>query len=331
MVKKANGKVRLCADFSTGLNDALDIHQYPLPALEDLFTKLNGGTCFAKLDLPDAYLQMEVDENSKNLCTINTYKGLFQFCRLPFDIKSAPAIFQQTMDTMLTGLPGVSAYIDDIIITGTTPEELLHHLTSVLDWIQQYGFHLRLDKCKFFQTSVKNLGFIFDKNGRRPDPENIHVIKQLTAPMDVSTLRSFLGLVSHYSSFLPELHKLRGPLNNLLQKDTKWNWSNSCKESFEKIKSLLSLDQLLTHYDPSTDITVVSDASDNGVGAVISHIFPDRSEKAIAHSSKSLTPTEHKYSRIKKEALAIIFTEKKFHKMLYGCPLYPDYRLQAVG
>lgn len=140
----------------------------------------------------------------------------------------------------------------------------------------------------------------------------------MAAPTDVSTLRSFLGLVSHYSSFLPELHKLRGPLNNLLQKDTKWNWSNTCKESFEKIKSLLSSDLLLTHYDPSVDITVVSDASDYGVGAVISHIFPDGSEKAIAHSSKSLTPTERKYSQIEKEALAIIFAVKKFHKMLYG-------------
>ena len=152
MVKKANGKVRLCADFSTGLNDALDVHQYPLPAPEDLFTKLNGGTCFAKLDLADAYLQMEVDEDSKNHLTINTHKGLFQFCHLPFGVKSAPAIFQQTMDTMLTGLPGVSAHIDDIIITGRTPEELLRHLTSVLDRIQQYGFRLKLEKCKFFQT-----------------------------------------------------------------------------------------------------------------------------------------------------------------------------------
>ena len=152
MVTKANSKVCLCADFSTGLNDALDIHQYPLPVTEDLFTKLNGGTCFAKLDLADAYLQMEVDEDSKNLLTINTHKGLFQFCRLPFSVKSAPAIFQQAMDTIFTGLPGVSAYIDNIIIIGTTPEELLRHLTSVLDRIQQYGFCLRLDKCKFFQT-----------------------------------------------------------------------------------------------------------------------------------------------------------------------------------
>ena len=124
---------------------------------------------------------------------------------------------------MLAGLPGVSVYIDDIIITGTTQEELLHHLTSVLDRIQQNGLRLSLGKCKFFQTSVKYLGFIFDKNGRRPDPENIHVIKQLTTPTDLLTLCSFLGLVSHYGSFLPEQHKLREPLNNLLQKDYKWN------------------------------------------------------------------------------------------------------------
>ena len=129
----------------------------------------------------------------------------------------------------------------------------------------------------------------------------------------------FMGHVSHYGSFfLPELHKLRGPLNNLLQKDTEWNWANSCKEAFEKIKSLLSSDLFLTHYPLSINITVVSDASDYGVGAVISHIFPDGSEEAIAHSSKSLTPTERKYSHIEKKGLAIIFAVKKFHKMLYG-------------
>ena len=137
MVKKANGKVRLCADFSTGLNDALDIHLYPQTAPEDLFTKLNGGTCFAKLDLADAYQQMEIDEDSKNLLTINTHKGQFQFCRLPFGVKSAPAIFQQTMDTMLTGLPGISAYIDDLIITGITPA-LLTPLLRCGRYILQY-------------------------------------------------------------------------------------------------------------------------------------------------------------------------------------------------
>uniref|UniRef100_A0A5S6QNW5 Reverse transcriptase domain-containing protein n=1 Tax=Trichuris muris TaxID=70415 RepID=A0A5S6QNW5_TRIMR len=93
-VKKANGTVRLCADFSTGLNEALEHHQYPLPLPEDIFATLNGGQYFSKIDLADAYLQVEVDEKSKELLTINTHRGLYRYNRLPFVVKSAPAIFQ---------------------------------------------------------------------------------------------------------------------------------------------------------------------------------------------------------------------------------------------
>jgi hypothetical protein len=151
VVKKANGQIRICADYSTGLNAALDTHQYPLPIPEDLFTKLNGGTCFAKLDLSDAYFQIEVEDDSKQLLTINTHRGLFQFNRLPFGVKSAPAIFQQIMDAMLSGLPGVAVYLDEIIIvTGSTRDELFHRLHSVLSRVQDYGFRLRAEKMCIF-------------------------------------------------------------------------------------------------------------------------------------------------------------------------------------
>nr|WP_204107672.1 reverse transcriptase family protein [Streptococcus dysgalactiae] len=98
MVKKSNGSVSLCADFSTGLNATLDTHQYPLPVPEDLFAKPNDGKYFAKLNLIEANLQIEVDEDSKELLTINSHRGLFQYNRLPFGVKTAPAIFQQIMD-----------------------------------------------------------------------------------------------------------------------------------------------------------------------------------------------------------------------------------------
>ncbi|PIO63819.1 reverse transcriptase [Teladorsagia circumcincta] len=146
-IKKKNGSIRLCADFSTGLNDALDQHQHPLPTPDDIFTKMNGGQYFSQLDLAEAYLQLEVDEESRPLLTINTHQGLYGLNRLPFGVKSAPAIFQQQMDTMVAGLDGTAAYLDDIIVTGKTINEHNARLEAVLRRIHDYGFRLRLEKC----------------------------------------------------------------------------------------------------------------------------------------------------------------------------------------
>ncbi|CAH8452171.1 unnamed protein product [Schistosoma rodhaini] len=318
VIKKANGTLRICADFSTGLNAALEQHHYPLPVPADLFTMLNGGKFFAKLDLADAYLQVEVDEASKELLTINTHRGLFQYNRLPFGVKTAPSIFQQLMDTILSGIPGVAAYLDDILIVAATLEQLHERTTSVLKRISENGFRLRPEKCQFLLRSVKYLGFIFDADGRRPDPENVQAIRQMPTPTNISALRSFMGLVSYYAAFVPSMHDIRAPLNGLLSKNSTWNWTKECDAAFCKLKSIISSKLLLTHYDPCMPIIVAADASAYGVGAVISHQFPDATEKAVMHASRTLTPAERKYSQIEKEALALVFAVRRFHKFLYG-------------
>ncbi|CAF5206197.1 unnamed protein product, partial [Rotaria magnacalcarata] len=193
-VPKPNGKVRICADFSTGVNQALDIDQYPLPKPNDLFVVLNGGTKFSKIDFSEAYLQVELDEESKELVIINTHKGLFKFNRLPFGIASAPSIFQKIMDQMLSGLEGTVCYLDDIIITGKNEIDHLNNLNKVFSRIKEYGFHINQGKCSFLQNSVEYLGFIIDKFGIHTSPSKIKAIVNMPKPTNVSQLRSFLGM-----------------------------------------------------------------------------------------------------------------------------------------
>ncbi|KHJ97226.1 reverse transcriptase [Oesophagostomum dentatum] len=180
VVKKANGISRLCADFSTGLNDALMLHQHPLPTVEDVFNKLNGGELFSQFDLAYAYLQIEVDDNSEDLLTINTHRGLYRYNRLTFGVKFAPGIFQQIMmDAMIAGLDGVAAYLDDIIVTGLTMDEHRRNLEALFERMHYYSFSVRIEKCHFMMSEIRYLDDIIDKNGRRLDSDKIRAITEM--------------------------------------------------------------------------------------------------------------------------------------------------------
>ena len=140
--------------------------------------------------------------------TINTHKGLYQFNRLPFGVASAPAIFQQTMEKILQGLPGVTVYIDDILVTGRSDKEHLDALEKVLHRLSEYGLRLKRDKCSFMQSSVEYLGYIVDKDGLHATPSKVEAIVNAPAPEEVQELRSFLGLVNYYGKFIhpPPFH-----------------------------------------------------------------------------------------------------------------------------
>ncbi|EYC38278.1 hypothetical protein Y032_0727g1871 [Ancylostoma ceylanicum] len=272
VVKKKNGQIRLCADFSTGLNDPLQLHQHPLPTAEDVFAKLNGGQFFTQIDFAEAYLQVEVEEESKELLTINTHKGLYRYNRLPFGVTSAPGIFQQIMDSMICGLEGVAAHLDDVIVTGRTFAEHRRNLEALFGRIHEYGFRVRMEKCNFLMPQICYLGCIIDKNGRHPDPEKIVIIRQMPVPKNVAEIRSFLGMISYYGSFVAEMRQLRAPLDALLKKNVPFNWNEECEAAVTRAKEVLASDLLLTHFDPSLEIIVAADASDYGrKRAVILH------------------------------------------------------------
>lgn len=271
IVPKANGKPRVCVDFSTGLNDRLEAHNHPLPLVSEILAKLEGCKVFTQIDLSDAYLQISVDDSSKKLLGISTHRGIFRYKRLPFGVSAAPGVFQKCMDTMLTGCKNASAYLDDIVIDGVTKEHHDENLREVLDKIREHGFTIRPEKCSFGKEKIKYLGFVMDKNGRRPDPDKVRAVREMPEPQDESSLRSFLGMANYYSEYIKDMYKLRVPLDKLLKKDSKWLWNTECAQAFKEMKPILASDLNLVHFDPSKEVILATDASEKGIGAVLAH------------------------------------------------------------
>ena len=243
-----------------------------------------------KLDLQHAYLQLPLEMNSKQYTTINTHRGLFQYNRLPFGVSSAPGIFQRAIDGLVKGIPYVAAYMDDILLTGETQEQHLANLSAVLERLKTAGVRLKKPKCLFMAKEVEYLGHKVNEAGIHPTADKIKAIQEAPQPHNVTELKSFLGLLSYYSKFLPNMSTTLSPLYALLQKNRRWKWSKEQQKAFEQAKLALQSDTLLVHYDSEKELTLSCDASPYGLGAVISHRMESGVEKPIAFASRTLAP-----------------------------------------
>lgn len=171
-IVKQDGSVCICGDFKLTANKAAVLDRYPLPRIEDIFANLSGGKQFSKLDLAHAYLQIPLDDATKKYVVINTHKGLFHYNRLPFGIHS-PAIFQRTMETLLQGIPNVSVFIDDILITWKSKEEHLQTLDAVLSRLEEAGARVKKSKCRFMLSKVEFLGHTITEQGLQPSQAKV--------------------------------------------------------------------------------------------------------------------------------------------------------------
>lgn len=314
LAKRNDRKIRVCVDYKVTVNKMLDIEHYPLPLPEDIFNELSGAGNFCVLDLSGAYQQLLLDEHSREYLTINTHLGLFQPTRLQFGISSGPSVFQYVMDQILKGIKNVKCFIDDLVIHGTTRTECYENVKKVLDRLREYNVRVNLEKCQFFCDEIKFLGHLVGKDGIKPMPEKIHAIINAPTPKSISQLQSFLGLINYYGKFIPRLSEKLAPLYNLL-KNKRFEWSEECNNAFQNSKNLITNDKLLVHYDSSKEIYVTTDASNYGVGAVLSHKIDG---EPIYFASSTLNDAQRNYSQVEKEALAIIFAVQRFHKFLYG-------------
>ncbi len=255
---KADKKsIRLCEDFKVTVNQVAKLDH---PKVEDLFATLKRGRLFTKLDLRHAYQQLPLDEDSKKYVVINTTKGLFKYTRLPYGISSAPGIFQREMEHLFQGIPGVVVYLDDILITGEDEVSHLRTLESVLSRLSETG--LKVKKSKMSVHGPHSNLFRTPWNGSH---------RGCPYPTNVTELKSFLGLLTYYGKFLPNLST---KLYRLLRQDTPWKWTAEQDKAFCESKKLLTSDCLLVHFDQKLPLTLACDASAYGIGAVLAHKMP---------------------------------------------------------
>jgi hypothetical protein len=318
-VLKNNGSLRICGDFSSSVNKYLDPVQSPLPSIDEVITKVGCATIFSKIDLANAFLQLPLDENSKEYTTINTTEGLFRYNYLPFGLTASPGIFQSFMCKLLNNIDEVIVYQDDILIMSPT---VAHHnitLNKVLTTLRDAGIKLNTHKCTFFADKVQYLGHIFDKEGVHPNPEKVRAIVDAPCPNNIKQLQAFLGLCNFYSRFIPNFSDVLSPLYSLLKKNVKFHWGPDQQKCFCVVKSLFTNNKVLKMYNPNYETLLETDSSGYGTAAVLMQRENSNANWCpVQFASRTLNSAEKNYSNIEREALSVVFGCDRFRKFLLG-------------
>ena len=262
---------------------------------------------------------MPLDADAQEKSAFATRSGLWKWKVLPFGLTSAPATFQRLMEQVLRGLhwKTVLLYLDDVIVISPDFTSHLQRLEEVLQRLQSAGLKLKPQKCELLQTEVRYLGHIVSAEGIATDPEKIEAIEHWPPPTDVKQLQAFLGTAGYYRQYLPDFATVAKPLHHLTSKGTSWDWNEEAQKAFEELRHRLVEAPILGYPDPRLSYILDTDASDVGVGAVLSQVQDGR-ERVIAYFSKTLTSAERNYCVTRRELLAVVKAIKHFRPYLYG-------------
>ena len=209
------------------------------------------------------------------------------------------------------------ARVDDILVSCANDGDHFKNLEEVFKRLAKAGLQLKKGKCVFIEPQVTYLGHSVSKEGIQPMEDKVEAITNAPPPRNVSELKSYLGMINYYQKFLPNLSSVLALLHRLLNSKTHWHWGKDQQQAFEQSKSFPMSSRLLVHYDNKTELILECDASQNGLGAVLSHKMEDCSQHPISFAPQTLTKAERNFSNLEREALAVIIGQKKFHQYLY--------------
>ena len=320
IVRKKDGSARFCVDYRK-LNNITRKDAFPLPRIDETLDTLSGAQWFSTLDLVSGYWQVEVAENDRAKTAFTTHEGLFEFRVMPFGLCNAPATFQRLMSLVLAGVEWSQClvYLDDIIVLGRNFDEHLKNLGIVLQKLKDANLQLKPAKCALCKTEVTYLGHKISREGVATDQAKVDKVENWPQPKTSQELQRFLGLASYYRKFIRNFASIARPLHRLTEKGRPFKWTSECDSAFCKLKQSLTTAPILVYPDFSRPFILDTDASNDGIGAVLSQEY-DGSERVVAYASRTLNKSERKYSVTRKELLAVVVFTQHFRTYLLGQP-----------
>ncbi|KAI7814577.1 hypothetical protein IRJ41_021834 [Triplophysa rosa] len=244
---------------------------------------MGGAKFFTKLDASQGFWQLKLHEDSTHYCTFNTPFGRYSFLRMPFGISSAPEVFHKAMEHMIEGIQGVRVYVDDIILWGSTIEQHNERLMEVLQRVQNYGLKLNKEKCQFGVKEITFLGDKLSERGVKPDQSKIQAILNMPRPTDKKAVQRVMGMINFIGKFIPNLSSKTVYMREMLQNKTEFKWTDNHESEWDRLKTLLTTEPVLTFFDPTKRIKISTDASKDGLGAVL-----------LQAEGENWRPTDHK-------------------------------------
>ena len=282
-VKKKDGGLRPCQDYRY-LNDWTIKNAYPLPLISELTNKLTGAKYFTKLDIRWGYNNVRIKEGDQWKAAFRTNKGLFEPTVMFFGLCNSPATFQSMMDSLFGDLIDegiVIIYMDDIFLFAETQEELEANTKRILQRLRENDLYLKPKKCEFSKTRIEWLGMIIEEGKISMDQGKLKGISEWPEPTTVKQTRGFLGFGNFYRRFIRHFSDIAKPLNNLLKKDRKFNWTSACRKAFNNLKKRFTEEPVLMMPDRTKPFQIECDASKYASGAVLTQLDSNGDRKSV--------------------------------------------------
>lgn len=313
---------RIASDYRR-LNERTVPDKYPLNDLRDATSLLSGKKVFSKLDLIRAFHNIRVFPKHIYKTAVITPFGLFEYNRMPFGLKNAPATFQRFMNMVLSGLDFVFCYLDDIFLFSDSYEQHLEHLRLIFQRLSDYGLSLNIKKCEFFCSQVNFLGFEISEGVFRPTEERVHYIKHMERPKTITALRRVIGLLGFYRRFCRHAATLLAPFSEILKGHprkndrTPVNWTPQLSKQFKEVCEAFANFTLLHFPRNDTDLILTCDASKVGVGAVLEQIV-NGERQPLGFYSEKLDDAQRLWSTYDRELYSIYAAVNHFSYLIEG-------------